>query len=215
MIVALYFFLRGCEHVASLDLNLLEPLSALLMERHVTRAAIRCSIAQPSMSRLLGRLREHFGDDLIVRARRGYERTARGEELLAALHYLLPRLEAAIGEADFDPGQCRECFRIATTDYVGVVLLPGVLASLAALAPNANITVTKWNEDFEDDLFAARLDAVIMPFAIPPRDLRSERVLDDRFVCFVAPDHPLSDAPLTLAQYLSYRHVAIDVLDGM
>jgi DNA-binding transcriptional LysR family regulator len=75
--------------------------------------------------------------------------------------------------------------------------------------------VTKWNEDFEDGLFAARLDAVIMPFAIPPRDLRSEVVLDDRFVCFVAPDHPLSDAPLTLAQYLSYRHVAIDVLRGM
>jgi DNA-binding transcriptional LysR family regulator len=201
--------------LSSLDLNLLEPLSVLLSERHVTRAAVRCSVAQPSMSRLLGRLREHFGDDLIVRARGGYERTARGEELLAALHYLLPRLEAAISEANFDPRQCRECFRIATTDYVGFVLLPEVLARLAAFAPNASITVTKWNEDFEDDLFAARLDTVIMPFVTPPRDLRSERLLDDRFVCFVASDHPLSDAPLTLAQYLSYKHVAIDVLSGM
>jgi DNA-binding transcriptional LysR family regulator len=201
--------------VASLDLNLLEPLSALLSERHVSRAAVRCSIAQPSMSRLLGRLREHFRDDLIVRVRGRYERTARGDELLAALHFLLPRLEAAMSDANFDPRHCREAFRIGTTDYAGVALLPQVLERLAALAPNASITVTRWSEDFEEDLCAARLDVVVMPFAVLPRDLRSERVLDDRFVCFVAHDHPLLDTPLSLTEYLSHRHVAIDELCGM
>jgi DNA-binding transcriptional LysR family regulator len=120
-----------------------------------------------------------------------------------------------MSDANFDPWHCREAFRIGTTDYAGVVLLPQVLERLAALAPNASVTVTRWSEDFEEDLFAARLDVVVMPFAVLPRDLRSERVLDDRFVCFVAHDHPLLDAPLSLTEYLSHRHVAIDELCGM
>jgi DNA-binding transcriptional LysR family regulator len=120
-----------------------------------------------------------------------------------------------MGDATFDPRHCREAFGIGTTDYAGVVLLPQVLERLAALAPNASITVTRWSEDFEEDLFAARLNVVFMPSAVLPRDLRSERVLDDRFRCFVAQDHPLLDAQLSLSEYLSHRHVAIDELCGM
>jgi len=46
------------------------------------------------MSRALERLREMFGDPLLVRSGRGYERTVRGERVLRALDALMPRLEA-------------------------------------------------------------------------------------------------------------------------
>jgi len=42
-------------HLRNLDLNLLQPLHALLEERHVTRAAKRSFLSQPAMSRALDR----------------------------------------------------------------------------------------------------------------------------------------------------------------
>jgi hypothetical protein len=59
----------------------LHPLRALLEERHVTRAAKRCFLSQPAMSRALDRLRETFGDPLLVRMGRIYERTPRGDPI--------------------------------------------------------------------------------------------------------------------------------------
>src|SRR5260221_1529936 len=80
-------------HINRADLNLLHTLFALLEERHVTRAASRCFLSQPAMSRALERLREMFGDELLIRVGREYERTARGERLLRDLESLLPRLD--------------------------------------------------------------------------------------------------------------------------
>jgi DNA-binding transcriptional LysR family regulator len=80
-------------HLRSLDLNLIHPLHALLEECHVTRAAKRSFLSQSAMSRALERLRDMFGDPLLLRNGRGYERTARGERVLRELESLMPRLE--------------------------------------------------------------------------------------------------------------------------
>jgi DNA-binding transcriptional LysR family regulator len=69
-------------HLREVNLNLLSTLYALLEERHVTRAAKRAFLSQPAMSRSLERLRDTFGDELLIRTRRIYERTVRGEWLL-------------------------------------------------------------------------------------------------------------------------------------
>src|SRR6202171_5099844 len=98
-------------HLRNVDLNLLHPLHALLEERHVTRAAKRCFLSQPAMSRGLERLREMFGDPLLVRSGRGYERTVRGERVLGELGSLMPRLEAIVGGEEFDPARNQERFR--------------------------------------------------------------------------------------------------------
>ena len=58
---------RGPVNLASLDLNLLVSLDALLQERSVTRAAARMGLSQPALSASLARLRRHFGDDLLTR----------------------------------------------------------------------------------------------------------------------------------------------------
>jgi hypothetical protein len=49
------------QHVSRVDLNLLHTL--LLEERHVTRAARRCFLSQPAISRALERLRKSFDDE--------------------------------------------------------------------------------------------------------------------------------------------------------
>ena len=90
-------------HLRDVDLNLLHALRALLEERHVTRAAKRCFLSQPAMSRALERLREMFGDVLLVRSGRAYERTVRGERVLRELESLMPRLEAMVRGESFEP----------------------------------------------------------------------------------------------------------------
>ena len=53
------------------DLNLLVACAALLREVSVTRAAAELHVTQPAMSQTLRRLRELFGDPLLVRAGQG------------------------------------------------------------------------------------------------------------------------------------------------
>src|SRR6204780_5994293 len=104
-------------HINRADLNPLHTLFALLEERHVTRAAKRCFLSQPAMSRALERLREMFGDVLLVRSGRGYERTVRGERVLRDLESLMPRLEEMVRGEKFDPASSQEVFRVAMSDH--------------------------------------------------------------------------------------------------
>ncbi|MDP9123335.1 MAG: LysR family transcriptional regulator, partial [Pseudomonadota bacterium] len=54
------------DNIPRLDLNLLVTLDTLLAERHVTRAAARLHLSQPAVSVQLARLREAFGDPLLI-----------------------------------------------------------------------------------------------------------------------------------------------------
>ena len=87
----------------NLDLNLIHPLHALLGECHVTRAAKRSFLSQSAMSRALERLRDMFGDPLLVRNGRGHERTVRGERVLRELESLMPQLEDVVQGDDPQP----------------------------------------------------------------------------------------------------------------
>src|SRR5207248_8227721 len=87
------------------DPNLLHALHALLEERHVTRAAKRSFLSQPAMSRALERLRETFGDPLLVRTGRVYERTPRGERVLRELESIMGRLETMVHGVEFSPAR--------------------------------------------------------------------------------------------------------------
>jgi DNA-binding transcriptional LysR family regulator len=48
------------SNIEQMNLNLLLPLTALLEERHVSRAADRARLSKPAMSRALQQLRRHF-----------------------------------------------------------------------------------------------------------------------------------------------------------
>src|SRR5947207_10112069 len=97
-------------YLRDVDLNLLHALHALLEERHVTRAAKRSFLSQPAMSRALDRLRETFGDPLLVRTGRVYERTPRGERVLRELESIMGRLGAMVQGEEFSPARARNVF---------------------------------------------------------------------------------------------------------
>jgi DNA-binding transcriptional LysR family regulator len=200
-------------HLRSLDLNLLQPLHALLEERHVTRAARRSFLSQPAMSRALERLREMFGDPLLVRNGRGYERTIRGERVLRELEFLIPRLEAMVGGEEFVPAQSRERFRVALTDHASVILMPSLVALVRKAAAHVTLEVSVWRTQSYEDIAAGRLDAALSAEEASPA-LESEVLFNLDFVCLVGSAQRVRTRRFTLKQYLQFPHALVETLEG-
>jgi DNA-binding transcriptional LysR family regulator len=198
-----------------LDLNLLRPLWVLLEERHVSKAADRLGISQPAMSRTLQRLRSTLGDELLVRREgRCYERSARANGLLVAVREILARVDDSILRQGFLPEQCETTFRVATTDYASIVLIPKLLERLVQLAPKAAISVRPWDERSLEDVASGRLDAVIICTDSVSATLAAEHLFDETYVCILATNHAFRGRRIPLSAYLAQTHAVIDVHYG-
>jgi DNA-binding transcriptional LysR family regulator len=200
-------------HIRSMDLNLLQPLEALLTERHITRAAKRCFLSQPAMSRALERLRVMFADPLLVRRGRSYERTVRGEHVLQELQSLIPRLAGMVHGETFDPARTHERFRIALTDHASMILLPELLKHLRAASPNVRVDVSAWTDRCYDDVAAGRLDFALSAEAVPP-SLETEVLFTLDFVCLTGTSQTVGTRRLSLRQYLELPHVVVETWEG-
>src|SRR5438128_8155131 len=76
-----------------LDLHLIRILYLLLVEKNVSRVALKLNQPQPSISASLRKLRELTGDPLLVRGARGMVPTQHGESLLKPAKRILDETE--------------------------------------------------------------------------------------------------------------------------
>ena len=200
-------------HLRNVDLNLLHALEALLEERHITRAAKRSFLSQSAMSRALERLREMFGDPLLVRTGRVYERTARGEQLLRELESLMPRLEAMVRGEKFDPARSQERFRVAMTDHAAMVLMPPLVHRIRKAGTNVDVHAFAWNDRIYEEVAAGRMD-VALSAEVPPSPLESEVLYEEDFVCLVGRALQTRTRRFTLKQYLALPHAVVETWAG-
>ncbi|MFF9206589.1 LysR family transcriptional regulator [Streptomyces sp. NPDC014986] len=201
------------SHLRNADLNLLEALAVLLEERHVSRAADRFHLSQSAMSRVLQRLRETFDDELLVRTRRGYEPTPRGQQIQSELADLLPRLEALLRGDAFDPATANGHFRVHCTDYATSLLGPTLFPRLFREAPGISLSVAPLGDQSFTDVEQGRADLVVSG-VVAPRSLHWETLFEEDFVCLLSRDHPVTSEQLTLDDFTSYPHVVITILAG-
>ncbi|MDB4935268.1 MAG: Transcriptional regulator [Labilithrix sp.] len=199
----------------ALDLNLLVALRALLVEGHVTKAAARVGLSQPAMSHALARLRELLGDPLLVRTATGMKPTARAESMRLPLERALEDLGRALASpAPFDPRLSTRKFRIATNDYMELVLLPRLLARLWAEAPGIDVRLTNLADRANEDLTEGRIDfamGVVGELGAPdvPQGIRSQRLVSDGFVCVVREGHPVVKKRLSLDDFIALPHALV------
>jgi DNA-binding transcriptional LysR family regulator len=124
---------------AGIDLNLLAVLGALLEHRNVTRAGEGLRLSQPTMSGALARLRQHFGDELLVRSGREYQLTPLASGLLPAVREALGQVERTLGvPAEFDPPTSLRRFSIAISAQ-SILALSGQLGRVHELAPGVRL----------------------------------------------------------------------------
>ncbi|WP_141585326.1 LysR family transcriptional regulator [Actinomadura sp. WMMA1423] len=203
--------LGGAVGLASIDLNLLVALDALLSECNVTRAAERTSVGQPAMSASLARLRRHFDDQLLIRQGRNLVRTPLAETLVDPVREALSAAEAVfVRSPDFDPRKDHAAFTIMAADYVTMVLLRPLLAAIAEEAPHVRIGVRSFEPDFADRLRRGHADMVIIPTELSRGRVAFpyEPLFTDRYVLIVDRDNPDVGETVTVEQLASLRFVA-------
>lgn len=191
-------------HFLKLDINLLVTLDALLTDPHVTRAAERLRISQPTVSGSLARLREYFADELIVQVGRRMELTPFAKDLREPLSDLMRRTEKLLStRASFDPLTSERCFTITCSDYVWATLVREIMPRLAVEAPYIELSYAGTAQDFAD----RRIDLLIVPdrFALP--DYPSELLFKDSYVCVAWSSNKSVGTTLSEEEYFSHRHV--------
>lgn len=197
-------------NLASLDLNLLVALEALLQESSVGQAADRVSLSQPAMSHALKRLRVLLGDPLLVRAGARMQLTARAEALRHPVQDALTRVrDLLIGEG-FEPARSTRTFRLFVADNASDLLLPLLLKRLEDEAPSVCIRVQPLVGNTWDPFELARFVDVAIA-CIPSRfkGFYQQRLFTDRDACAVRRGHSSARLIAKPEAFLKAKHVAV------
>ena len=195
----------------NLDLHMLESFDMLLRERSVSRAAERMGLSQSSMSEMLARLRERFGDPLLVRTREGMAATDRSLALVPRVREAIERLHAIVEqETAFNPGTAADRFRITATDYAQLLLMPALTQRLHAQAPGCALDLVTINlRAVELALEAGDVDLAIAYYPEPPLALRRGPLFTDRYVCIARLGHPALGGPLRAEDFAALAHISV------
>jgi LysR family nod box-dependent transcriptional activator len=192
-----------------LDLNLLTALKALLAEKNVTRAGEAVHVTQSAMSGILARLRDYFGDPLIVQVGRKMELTSLAESLVEPVNDVLLRIDATIAtRPEFDPQSTRRHFSVVASDYSINVLLLDVLRRVHREAPGMSLEFRTPSESAAAELEAGEVDFIVNPESQNSAVQSGAILFEDSYAIVVDAGNTEIGDSISLEQYLASRHVA-------
>ncbi|GAA0958558.1 LysR family transcriptional regulator [Actinocorallia libanotica] len=195
------------DRLASVNLNLLVPLLALLEERSVTKAAERVGLTQSAMSHALSRMRRLFDDDLLVRQGGGATLTPRALELIGPLRATLQQAADIVDFPGFDPATDRRVITVAMTTSTAFVLGARLGRLVAERAPNATLRLRTITVPTDGTFTEHGVDVVLVSEASASPYPR-ERLYDDRIVVVASADAPPEASALDLLT--TQPHIVVD-----
>jgi DNA-binding transcriptional LysR family regulator len=196
------------RNLRGVDLNLLVVFDALMVERNVTRAAVRNGLSQPAVSKALNRLRYLFDDPLFVRRNRRMEPTPRAVELSGPIHGALADISRTLtSPLAFNPSEISATVTIATIDFYQTSLLPALIRRLRCEAPRLHLQF-KASDRFgqHDTLEAEEIDLAIGPVGTVRDTLRAVPLWKDCLTTLAATGNPVARC-LTIEAFASAAHV--------
>jgi len=199
-------------NLASLDLNLLKVLDALLKTESVSASARRLNVTQSAVSHALKRLRDLFEDPLLVREGGVMRASPKATALREPLERAMSNIHALMtSTSDFDPLTSRRVFRLAMSDAMTLEGLPGILRLLRREAPNADLLVETGGPVHSCRLLAEeKADLALGVFPSVPEGLRCEDLYRDELICIADASNPrLKNGTLTLQAFLDSPHVTV------
>jgi DNA-binding transcriptional LysR family regulator len=202
--------------IKKIDLNLLVVLDALLDEQNVTRASARLGYTQPTISGMLARLRDLFGDPLFVRTQRGLLATPRAQALAVPLKQFLADSQRLVARDVFDPTSVEMTFTISSNDYMQHALLVPFVKMLRSEARQIRLAIAPpIVEGLIDALARGQIDLAVTIPEFAMSDLPSRLLYRERYVVAVRPRHPLARrGTMTVECFCNYDHVVVSPTGG-
>jgi LysR family transcriptional regulator, nod-box dependent transcriptional activator len=197
------------------DLNLLIALDTLLREKNITRAAEKVFVSQPAMSAALHRLRDYFGDPLLVRVGRDMELSPRAQSLVDPVREALLLIQATLGsQPTFTAATTQREFTLIMSEEAVPGLLPAILERVSTEAPGIRINIELISQnalsrlEYGDADLCLCMDSLrLFDVRAYPDTLRSIRLRPVRWICAVDRNHPTVGDSITAEQYFSLPHV--------
>lgn len=201
-------------NLAKLDLNLLLVFDALIRDGNATRAGQRLGLSQPAVSHALNRLRYALEDQLFERGPEGMRPTPRARALATPVRQALLQIQTAIDTEPFVPAESNHSFTVASYNHTPVVLMPLLAERLRRAAPGVDLQMLVTDDaDFEDSLDDGEYDFVLGTFRNPPKRCETETLFEERYVCVVGRDNPLTERQLTIERYGKLAHLTVAPCD--
>ena len=168
----------------------------------LSRAADTLSLTQPALSKALKEVEAMLGFEIFHRGARGLQKTAQGSIVVNGALLILRELAHVHAEAKVagSDGSLAAVLRLGTSAYLAVGLLPPVIERLTSLVPPLAIWL---REDTVPRLFeallAGELDALVSLYnpdvmAGAGRDIRFEKISEERYVVIAPIGHPMARA---------------------
>lgn len=200
--------------LSTFDISRIKALYHLLAEAHVGRAAGHLGITPAAASNALRRLREDFGDPLLVRNGRGLVRTRIGNELLAPARHVMEASEQLLHAArPFEPAGFSGQLPIAMAEHVAAVLLPEIDRLARARTPHAQLMISAIPEAVSD--WVERTGGVLVgpvgafAAAVEGDKLSIEPLYEDHYVVALRSGHAFAARDLDVDSYAALDHVLV------
>ena len=203
-------------NLRSIDLNLLVSLDVLLSERNVTRAAEKLEISQSALSTQLAKLRDIFGDPLLIPQARGMIPTQRALTLTTPLKQFLAQAQSLVSEqSHFDPAIATDTFRIATTGALHFVLCVPLAKMLREQAPNVKLALYQLDRKaIGSQIEQGEIDLVLSSPGFLNPQWRARHLIHDEFVTVLRKHHPAAERAHELDTFCRLDHLLVSPSAG-
>jgi DNA-binding transcriptional LysR family regulator len=197
-------------NLASIDLNLLVALDALISEAHVGRAARKIGLSQPAASHALNRLRDLLADPLLVRAGSRMELTPRAIGLRDSVAETLRRVQTLLVPDAFDPATSTQRFAVMMQDHIAHMVVPALVQRVHSQAPAVRLDFLPWQSpaSMKAERFRS-IDLLISCSANEIAGFQRETLFTDTEVTIVRKRHPAAMRLKNLKSFLKASHVAV------
>jgi len=196
---------------SDIGLRHLKALSLLLEVRSLTKAAEILDVNQPTVSKMLARLRSHFGDPLFVRNGLLMQPTPRALELMEPLRGLLAISDdLKASTPTFNPSTSIREFKVLVGEVGMIHFVPPLMRDLEQSGGGLRLrAVPLDSRQVSAKLESGEADIALGAFPREVGKLRRQKLYIDPYVSVVRKGHPRFDRLGRVEGFVRERHILV------
>lgn len=184
--------------------------------RSISKAAVRCSISQPALTRSINKIEDELGVKLFDRSTLPIRLTYAGERYVAGIKNMLAmkyQLDAEIEEI-----ACLKKGRLAIgiPSSFSSIWLPQILPPFLQKYPGIEIQITEGlSQELEESLIKEEIDLTIaspLPITLP--NIEYEKIISEQLILVFSPKHPFFSGISNESKDVQLHFIEAQLLDG-